>query len=102
MRATRLPPSQLEPSPYRHQHFLLSRGARHFSIAAGTPPPPLLLGACASRQGSRLGRAHAFATLPKPRAAPPPAASPRGPPRLPPRRRARRAPRTERQKRPLR
>src|SRR5213080_1319201 len=75
MRATRLPPSQLEPSPYRHQHFLLSRGARHFSIAAGTPPPPLLLGACAPRNGSRLARADAFATFPKARGAPPPRAS---------------------------
>jgi len=45
----------------RHQHSLLSRGAPPSPIAAGTPPPPQLLGACAPRNSSKLSRADALA-----------------------------------------
>src|SRR2546429_4050351 len=43
--------------------FFTSRGAPLLFIAAGTPPPPLLLRACAPRNGSRLSRADALVSF---------------------------------------
>src|SRR5947209_7514612 len=55
--------------------FFTSRGAPLLFIAAGTPPPPLLLGACAPRNGSRLSRADALVSFLNARGAPRPLTS---------------------------
>src|SRR5438105_9048478 len=56
--------------------FFTSRGAPLLFIAVGAPPPPLLLGACAPRNGSRLPRADALGTYSIARGAPPPLGHP--------------------------